>query len=208
MEAREYPMHSAGKNRRATAVLIVWGGLLGLAIVAWGHVDIEPRQSIPNRWETYTLNVPTETEAPTVGLRLVVPSEFEVEAVKHSPAWQIATVRDARGYIREVHWSGSTIPPQTFEEFKFLARNPTTAGTYRWSIEQVYQHGDPATWEAQTRIMAPEQTGKRRDEEAWHLAQVAITVSLVALGIAIMLIIITGIGIVQNGRRQARGGDV
>jgi uncharacterized protein YcnI len=195
-------MYSAGKNRRVTAVLMLWGVLLSLPIAAWGHVDIEPRQSIPKRWETYTLSVPTETKAPTVKFRLVVPSAFEIESVEHSPPWQIATVRDERGYIREVQWSDGTIPPQTFEEFKFLARNPTTPGIYRWNIEQVYQYGDPATWETQTQILPSEKTGKQRDEEAWHLAQVAITVSLVALGIAITLIIITVIGIVKNGRRQ------
>ena len=36
-------------------------GILLLAAIAWGHSDLDPRQSIPNKWETYTLNVPTET---------------------------------------------------------------------------------------------------------------------------------------------------
>ena len=109
--------------------------------------------------------------------------------------------------MRELHWSGSSIPPQTFETFKFLARNPATAGTYRWKIDQQYQAGAPATWEAQTQIVAPEATGSQRAEEAWRAAQVATTVSLVAMGIAITLIIITVIGIVQSGRGQAGGDD-
>jgi hypothetical protein len=40
------------------------------------------------------------------------------------------------------------------------------------------------------------------------MAQVATTVSLVAMGISITLIIITVIGIVQSGRRQTGGHDV
>src|SRR5207253_2464650 len=114
---------------------------------------LDPRQSIPNKWETYTLNVPTETDVPTVQVRLLVPREFEIEMLEHSQAWQITRARDERGYIREVTWSGSSIPPQTFAELKLLVRNPATPGTYVWKIEQSYQDGTVATWEAQTQIV-------------------------------------------------------
>ena len=176
-----------------------------LVTVAWGHSDLDPRQSIPNKWETYTLNVPTETEIPTVQVRLLVPRECEIEMLEHSQLWQIAKSRDERGYIREVTWSGSTIPPQTFANFKLLVRNPTTPGTYLWKIEQYYQDGTMATWEAQTQIVPPASVGgAQRAEEAWRAAQVATTVSLVAIGIAVMLIIVTVIGIVQGSRGRVR----
>jgi uncharacterized protein YcnI len=156
----------------------------------------------------YTLNVPTETDAPTVRVHLYVPVDFEIEAIEHSRAWQITTVRDARGFIREVGWSGSHIPSQTFENFKFLARNPATAGTYRWKIEQHYEAGTPATWEAQTQIVPPENLGGQRAEDAWRAAQVATTVSFVAIGIAVALIIVIIIGIVQQGRGKVGGNQV
>ncbi len=169
----------------------------------WGHSDLDPRQSIPKKWETYTLNVPTETDVPTVEIRLIVPPEFEIEVIEHSRIWQIDTKRDARGFVREMRWSGSRIPPQRFEEFKFLARNPATVGIYRWTIEQRYQAGEPGNWEAQTQIVALERMGSQRAEEAWRSAQVATTVSLIAIGIAITLIFMTIISIVQHGRRPA-----
>ncbi len=112
-------------------MLVIGGLLLSLATAAWGHSDIDPRQNIPKKWETYILNVPTETDVPTVKIRLFVPPEFEIEVIELSRVWQMATRRDARGYIREVSWSGASIPPQTFEAFRFLARNPATTGTYR-----------------------------------------------------------------------------
>jgi uncharacterized protein YcnI len=189
-------------------VLVVWGLSLSLATTTWGHSDLDPRQSLIKKWETYTLSVPTENDSPTMRVQLHVPSEFEIETIEHSRAWQITTQRDARGYVREVTWSGSTIPPQTFEVFRFLARNPATAGMYRWRIEQLYQEGAPATWEAQTQIVEPADTGSQRAEEAWRAAQVATTVSLVAIGIALTLIILTVISIVQSGRRQTGGHDV
>jgi uncharacterized protein YcnI len=197
-------MHIPGWQRRA----IIVGGvssILLLVVTAWGHSDLDPRQSIPNKWETYTLNVPTETAIPTVQVRLLVPRDFEVEMIEHSPLWQITRARDERGYIREVTWSGSSIPPQTFAEFKLLVRNPATPGTSLWKIEQFYQDGNVATWEAQTQIVPQASAGgAQRAEEAWRAAQVATTVSLVAIGVSVTLIIATAISIVQSGRSQRR----
>jgi uncharacterized protein YcnI len=201
-------MCTARQGRQATGVLVVWGMLLMVVTTGWGHSDLDPRQSIPRKWETYTLSVPTETETPTVRIVLHVPLDFEIEIIEHSRVWDITTERDARGYIRVVNWSGSSIPPQTFEAFRFLARNPAAIGTYRWQIEQHYAAGEPATWEALTQIVTLENTGGQRAEEAWRSAQVATTVSLVAMGIAITLIIITIIGILQHGRQQAGSKDV
>jgi uncharacterized protein YcnI len=197
-------MYMPSWQQRAIIACGVWS-LLILTPTAWGHSDLDPRQSIPNKWETYTLNVPTETEVPTVQVRLLVPRECEIEMIEHSQVWQIAKSRDERGYIRDVTWSGSSIPPQTFAEFKLLVRNPATPGTYLWKIEQYYQDGNVATWEAQTQIVPPASVGgTQRAEEAWRAAQVATTVSLVAIGVSITLIIVTAISIVQGGRGQGR----
>ena len=193
----------AGWKWQCLGAVVVWSVWLSLLPGAWGHSDIDPRQSLAKKWETYTLNVPTETAASTVKVYLYVPSEFEIEGIEHNRAWQITTVRDSRGFIREVGWSENSIPPQTFEEFKFLARNPGAPGTYRWKIEQHYAEGAPATWEAQTHIVPPEGLGSQRVEDAWRAAQVATTVSFVAIGIAITLILALIISLMQpqRGRR-------
>jgi len=198
-------MHTASWQRGAVITGVVWGLLMSLVATTWSHSDLDPRQSIPNKWETYTLNVPTETAVPTVQVRLLVPREFEVEMLEHSQVWQISKTRDERGYIREVLWSGSTIPPQTFAALKLVVRNPATPGTYVWKIEQSYQDSTVATWEAQTQIASPTTvSGAQRAEEAWRAAQVATTVSLVAIGIAVLLIIVTVLGIVQGHRGRVQ----
>src|SRR5262250_3287787 len=183
-------MHTASRQWNTVILCVVWSLVMSLAATTWGHSDLDPRQSIPNKWETYTLNVPTETEVPTVQVRLLVPREYEIEMIEHSQVWHIAKSRDERGYIRDITWSGSSIPPQTFAEFKLLVRNPATPGTSLWKIEQYYQDGNVATWEAQTQIVAQASIGgAQRTEEAWRAAQVATTVSLVAIGISVILII-------------------
>src|SRR5262245_15700903 len=57
-------MHTASWQWGTVITGAVWGLLISLVATTWGHSDLEPRQSIPNKWETYTLNVPTETEVP------------------------------------------------------------------------------------------------------------------------------------------------
>lgn len=182
----------------------IWAGLLGLPTFTWAHSDLDPRQSLANKWETYTLTVPTETEVPTIEVRLMIPSEFEVETLEYHQAWQTTTTRDTQGHIRQIIWSGSQIPPQTFSQFKLLVRNPRVPGTYRWQIEQAYAGLETATWEAQTHIITAESAESQRLDEAWRAAQVATTVSLVAIGIAIVLILVTIVGIVQHRREPSR----
>lgn len=197
----------ATRRWRVAGGVSIWILTCLLATGVWGHIDLAPRQSIPQRWETYTLSVPTETPSPTVKIDLRVPPTFEIEMVEHSQIWQIHTVRNERGYISELIWSGGNIPPQSFEELKFLARNPAEPGTYSWDMTQYYQEGEPATWTAQTQIVPAASTASQRAEEAWHAAQVATTTSLIAMGLALTLIIITTINILQSSRKQVRDPD-
>jgi Domain of unkown function (DUF1775) len=171
----------------------------------WAHIDIEPKETIPGRWETFVLNVPTETESPTVEIQLDIPEAFEVEAVGHRPDWQMALRRDARGFVREILWSGGQIPPLTFEEFKILAKATRTPGPYDWHTRQRYADGQESRWTMRT-IVRPEGSGlpAQKAEEALKTAQVAMTVSFLAVGVATVLILVTLIVAWQVSRDKGR----
>jgi uncharacterized protein YcnI len=177
---------------------IVYSLLLGWTATAFAHVDVVPRQSIAKQWETYTLRVPTETAAATIKLQVTVPAAFEIEMVGYRQDWQIDTVRDERGFVREMTWSGGRVPTQTFDEFKFMARNPAEPDLYHWEMTQVYDTGESAKWTAQTQILALNDAGSQQAAEAWRAAQVATTLSLLAMGIATTLIVVMLIGIVPR----------
>src|SRR5919106_1665986 len=181
-------------------------GFLGLMLVtgfstAWAHIDIEPKATIPNRWETFILNVPTETESPTVEVQLAIPEGFEVEAVGHRTDWNMALRRDARGLVREIVWSGGRIPSLTFEEFKLLAKPAKSPGTYEWQARQRYADDQESTWTLRTIVQA-EGNGlpAQKAEEALKTAQVAMTIGVLAIGVATVLIIVTLINIWHGSR--------
>jgi uncharacterized protein YcnI len=185
-------------------------GLLGLMLVTsvsatWAHVDIDPKETIPGRWETFILNVPTETESPTVEVQLTIPEGFEVEVVGHRTDWELAIRRDARGFVREIVWSGGQIPPLTFEEFKLLAKAAQSAGPYEWQARQRYADEQESSWTLRTIVQA-EGSGlpSHKAEEALKTAQAAMTISFLAIGVATMLILVTLITIWQGSRGKGR----
>ena len=171
----------------------------------WAHIDIEPKETIPGRWETFVLNVPTETESPTIEVQLAIPEGFEVEAVGHRTDWDMALRRDAHGFVREVVWSGGRIPPLTFEEFKLLAKAAKSPGAYEWRARQRYADGQESTWTLRTIVQA-EGSGlpTQKAEEALKTAQVAMTISFLAVGVATVLIVVTLITIWRGSRVKGR----
>src|SRR5919109_5227169 len=172
---------------------------------AWAHVDIEPKETIPSRWEGFIINVPTETESPTVEVRLGIPDGFEVEAIGHRTDWDMALRRDVHGFIREVVWSGGQIPPLTFEEFKLLAKAAKSPGPYEWQAWQRYADGQESTWTLRTLIRA-EGSGlpTQKAEEALKTAQIAMTISFLAAGVATILIVVTLVAVWQGARGKGR----
>jgi hypothetical protein len=179
--------------------------LLASFAAAWAHIDIEPKETIPSRWETFILNVPTESESPTVEVQLAIPEGFEVEAVGHRPDWDMAIRRDGRGFAREIVWSAGKIPPLTFEEFKLLAKAARSPGPYEWQARQRYADEQESTWTLRTIVQA-EDSGlpAQKAEEALKTAQVAMTISFLAVGVATALIVVTFITIWQGSRVKGR----
>jgi hypothetical protein len=196
-------MNSYHRHQHVTT----WLGLL-LAMscsAALAHMDIEPKQTIPNRWETFLVNVPTETESPTVEIYLGIPEGFEVEAVGHRADWDMAVRRDARGLIREIVWSAGRIPPLTFDEFKLLAKAAKSPGPYEWQARQRYADDQESTWTLRTIVQANGNgPPAQKAEEALKTAQVAMTIGFLASGVATVLIIVTLINIWHGFRVKGR----
>ncbi|MBI3329800.1 MAG: DUF1775 domain-containing protein [Nitrospinae bacterium] len=185
----------------------VWFLLMSLS-AGWAHMDIEPKETIPNRWETFVLNVPTETDTPTVEVQLDIPEGFEVEAVGHRPDWDMAVRRDERGFVREILWTGGQIPPLTFEEFKLLVKAAKPPGPYEWKARQRYDDQQESRWTLRTTVrQGSEGPPTQKAENALKTAQAALTVSFLAMGIATVLILVTLVAIWQGSRPKGHLGE-
>jgi Domain of unkown function (DUF1775) len=136
---------------------------------------------------------------------LAIPEGFEVEAVGHRTDWDMAIRRDVLGFVREIVWSGGQIPPLTFEEFKILAKAAKSPGPFEWQARQRYADDQESTWTLRTIVQA-EGSGlpAQKAEEALKTAQVAMTISFLAIGVATALIVVTLITIWQGIRVKGR----
>jgi uncharacterized protein YcnI len=182
----------------------LWALMLVVSpVTVWAHIDIEPKETIPGRWETFILNVPTETASPTVEVHLNIPEGFEVEAIGHRTDWDMAIRRDERGFVREIVWSGGEIPPLTFDEFKLLAKASKAPGPYDWQARQRYVADQESSWTMRTIVREQGSSlPSQKAEEALKTAQVAMTISFLAVGVATVLIVVTLITIWRGSRRK------
>jgi uncharacterized protein YcnI len=123
----------------------------GIVIAAWGaasaaaHAVVQPSASRPADLQRYTLTVPNERAVPTVAVHLAVPSGIDFFLVEDTPGWT-SHVEKRNGRIVGVLFDGGTIPPDFFETFRFIVKNPVQSGEIAWDVRQDYQGGEIVDW--------------------------------------------------------------
>lgn len=181
--------------------------LFCFAGVSESHVTITPLEGRPDLWDVYILTVPTEGESPTVQVELVVPESHEIEAIGYQRDWTFQTERSEKGLIRKVLWRGGTIPPLTFNEFKFYAKNPKEKGAYWWTAYQKLENGQESTWSVQTFVKDPAEGESQKTGVSAGDSRVALTFGMVAVGISIAVSVVVGVTLWQTaGRGIERNG--
>jgi uncharacterized protein YcnI len=104
---------------------------------AHGHAVVQPSASRPAEQQVYTLTVPSERSSPVVSVSMQVPPEVESLLVREAPGWNIRLQREG-DRVAVVRWSGNRIPPNQYESFQFIARNPVREGALDWKVIQQY----------------------------------------------------------------------
>ncbi len=127
------------RTAEVVAVLIISAG------VAFGHVTIQPKRSIPGKTEKYTMKVPTEKFVPTVRIEIEFPPALVASPFEPKSGWKIDEKRDASGRLVGAILTGS-IPPGESSEFYFEGRNPGEEGNLSWRVIQIYQDGSKSEW--------------------------------------------------------------
>jgi uncharacterized protein YcnI len=148
-----------------TRATVVTGALLGLLLVAaspaWAHITIEPSSAPKGSDAVLAFTVPNETEdANTTQVVVVFPSDHPIaDASVEAVAGWTANVEHARSskpiqtdtgqvneYVSQITWSGGSIPPGQFQEFKVAVGLPDDANSLTFKALQTYSDGTIVRW--------------------------------------------------------------
>ena len=98
--------------------------LCGLASVARAHVTLEQGQAAPGDHYKGVLQLGHGCDgAATTAVRIRLPEGVIAVRPMLKPGWEIETVL-AGGEVREIVWSGGSVPDDRFDEFVFLSTLP------------------------------------------------------------------------------------
>ncbi len=138
---------------------------LFMAGVASAHVTVSPKEVGVGKFQNFSISVPSEQDSPTVSLRLVLPDGLEHVSPTVKPGWNVKLVKgegstvsddgDGDGdvvesdVVKEIVWSGGSIPAEFRDDFTFSAKVPATATTLTWKAYQTYKNGAVVSWEVQ-----------------------------------------------------------
>jgi uncharacterized protein YcnI len=129
--------------RRALLALVVLS--LALPARAGAHVVVLPAKPQLDDEQEFVVRVPDEENQPTTAVRVVFPAGVNVSQFAPMPGWsrKVLLTRDKRP--RGVVWSGGSIAPGDYDDFRFLA-TPRKAGTVVWKTFQRYRSGAVKPW--------------------------------------------------------------
>lgn len=136
-------------KKRQRVAIAVWSFLVAslmLAVSAFGHVRISPKESAAGATQRYTMVVPTERQSPTVRLEMQFPAAVTPISFGTTPGWKVEEKKDAAGKTIGAVWSGGSIAFADSAEFVFDARNPLTGTKLEWKVIQIYEDGTHSEW--------------------------------------------------------------
>ncbi|MDT7594845.1 MAG: hypothetical protein QOJ06_391 [Pseudonocardiales bacterium] len=149
--------------RRAAAIGAVCAvALLTLAGVAWAHVTVNPHTAQQGGYTKVSFRVPNERDdASTTQLEVNLPIDHPIASVQTRavPGWT-STVQKTTlakpittddGQVTEavskITWTGSKIPPGSFEEFDVsMGPLPTDTDQLVFKALQTYDNGEVVRW--------------------------------------------------------------
>jgi uncharacterized protein YcnI len=130
---------------------VVVGVVTGLSTgVASAHVVVKPAQAGVASSQIFTTSVPNEKDVAVTKMRLVIPAGLTEVSPNVKPGWTIEEVKDGTGedaVVKEITWSGGTIPAGQRDDFAFSAQVPAKPTTIQWKAYQTYADGTEVAWD-------------------------------------------------------------
>ncbi|HEX6462607.1 MAG TPA: DUF1775 domain-containing protein [Candidatus Saccharimonadales bacterium] len=134
------------------AIIAVSASTLGLGFsgVASAHVTVKPSDVKTGTYQTFSVNVPTEKDTPTVSVKLDIPEALTNVTPSVKPGWNIKIdkhVEDKKTMVSAITWSGGEVGVGYRDEFTFSAKTPDGPVDLQWKAYQTYQNGVVVSWD-------------------------------------------------------------
>jgi uncharacterized protein YcnI len=170
------------------AAIVAGGAMMLMPAAAFGHARVSPAVSVSGELQLYSLAVPTEKDnVTTTRVVLTVPSGFSIDSFVPAPGWHRVLQQSGSGenaVVQRVTWTGGHVPTGEDSLFQFLAQ-PTSSGTYRFTVQQTYSDGSIVDWSGSESSEAPAPTIEVKDSlgGGWTSTLTIVALALGALGL-------------------------
>jgi uncharacterized protein YcnI len=128
------------------STLFVFTALTLGTVSASAHVVVKPALSTPSAYETFNISVPNEKEQPVTKLKLIIPTGLLNPRPTQKVGWNINLVKDEKGDVKEIEWSGGQIAKDLRDDFTFSAKTPATEVSLPWKAYQTFGDGSETAW--------------------------------------------------------------
>ena len=180
-------------RRRGLFIVLATASLLvALALPAAAHVTVSTDDPAPEAFAVYTVRVPNESDtAATTRVEVQLPDGLEASRYEPVPGWDISL---ADGLLTA---EGGQIAPGQFMDFRFQARNPAQPGELAFPAVQTYSDGEVVSWTGAPGSDSPAGVVRIGTPDAAGVDLVTV----VALGVAVLAVLLTGAALAVVLRR-------
>ncbi len=181
--------------------LVVIAAALMLPAAAFAHARVSPSFGLKGESQVYTLAVPTEKDGlTTTQIEFSPPAGFNIDSFVPSPGWKRTVQQTGSGenaVITKVTWTGGKVPTGEDAAFSFLA-GTAAAKTYTFGVRQTYSDGSVVDWNGPESSDTPSPTIESKSSLGGSSSSTLAIVAIVIGGIGIVL---GGIALLSGGRR-------
>jgi uncharacterized protein len=143
-------------TRIATALAAA--GLLALPAAAGAHVTVQPDTATAGGFTRLDVRVPTERDVATTKVQLQLPDGFAEASWEPVPGWNVKVTKaklaqpvktddgEVTEEVKQITWSGGSIPPEAFQDFGLSVQIPDKAGKLTFKALQTYADGQVVRW--------------------------------------------------------------
>lgn len=130
---------------------IILGLLLAfMPTVVSAHVVVRPAEVKTASFQTFTIGVPNEKDASTVGVKITLPEGLQYISPTVKPGWRITIDKEGQGesaVVKAITWTEGEIPTGQRDDFSFSAKVPGEPTKLQWNAYQTYSTGEVVSWD-------------------------------------------------------------